>query len=127
MAKNWEIYIREHGNRVRRKNGGEFVMNVRKVRQFVIVAVGVFLALELVGCAGAPKDPQLAAQCRQGLENAFQELEQAKANGFSGSVSWSKAATLLSTAKIQQQFDKYPNCIDKVKRARFYIKESQKA
>lgn len=102
-------------------------MNVRKVRQFVIVAVGVFLALVLVGCAGAPKDPQLADQCRQGLENAFQELEQAKANGFSGSVSWSKAASLLSTAKIQQQFDKYPNCIDKVKRARFYIKESQKA
>ncbi len=102
-------------------------MIVWKVRPFVFVAVGVYLALGLVGCAGTPKDPQLASQCRQGLENAFQELEHAKTNGFSGSVNWSKATALLSAAKMQQQFDKYPNCIDKVKRARYYIRESQKA
>lgn len=83
--------------------------------------------LVLTHCAGAPKDPQMASLCQQGLDNAFHELKQAKANGFSASVNWSKAATLLSAAKVQQQFNKYPNWIDKVKRARFYIKESQKA
>ncbi len=89
-------------------------------------ACSCLLLTFLTHCAGTPHNPQLANQCHQGLHSAFQELDQAKAEGFSGMVSWTKAATLLSTAKLQQQFDKFPNCINKVKRARFYIKESQK-
>jgi hypothetical protein len=90
------------------------------------IACSCLLLTFLTHCAGTPHNPQLANQCHQGLHSAFQELDQAKAEGFSGTVSWTKAATLLSTAKLQQQFDKFPNCINKVKRARFYIKESQK-
>ena len=96
-------------------------------RPHAIVLTNICLLLTLLAsCAGAPQNPQLAHQCEQGLHSAFQELDQAKAKGFGGTVSWTKAATLLSTAKVQQQFDKFPNCINKIKRARFYIKESQK-
>ena len=97
------------------------IVNHRKT----IVLFCLFLPI-LTHCAGAPHNTQLANECRKGLHFAFQELDQAKAQGFGGTVSWTKAATLLSTAKIQQQFDKFPNCINKIKRARFYIKESQK-
>ena len=90
------------------------------------IAFSCLLLTFLTHCAGAPRNPQLANQCRLGLHSAFQELDHAKAEGFGGTVSWTKAATLLSTAKLQQQFDKFPNCINKIKRARFYIKESQK-
>ena len=92
----------------------------------IVLAAACLLLPLFANCAGAPHSPQLANQCEQGLHSAFQELDQAKAQGFGGTVSWTKAATLLSTAKIQQQFDKFPNCINKIERARFYIKESQK-
>ena len=100
-------------------------MVVHPLRLSVFI-LGSLICFNLLNCAGAPRDPQMVSQCKKGLDTAFQELEQAKTNGFSGSVNWSKAATLLSAAKMQQQFDKYPNCLDKIKRARFYITESQK-
>lgn len=70
-------------------------------------------------------DPKLADQCRSGLKIANAELEQADVDGFSGTVAWSKAAGLLLAANIQQQFDKFPNCINKVGRAREYIRQSK--
>jgi hypothetical protein len=94
--------------------------------QTKVIAFSCFLIALITNCAGAPTNPQLATQCDQGLHSAFHELDQAKAKGFGGTVSWTKAATLLSTAKLQQQFNKFPNCINKIERARFYIKESQK-
>jgi hypothetical protein len=83
-------------------------------------------ALILAACPGPPRNPELAEQCEQGLKAAYQELDFAKAKGFSGTVAWTQAASLLSAASVQQEFRKYPNCIDKVKRARYYIAESQK-
>ena len=80
--------------------------------------------LLLTACAGQPQR-DLAAECDQGLRSAYAELDLAKAKGFDGKVEWSKAAGLLTAAKVQQQFEKYPNCIDKVKRARYYIRQSQ--
>jgi hypothetical protein len=59
------------------------------------------------------------------LSMAYAELDRARANGFDGTVEWTKAAGLLTAAKIQQQFGKYPNCIDKVRRARYYIHRAQ--
>ena len=84
------------------------------------------LALSLAACSGQPSRPDLARQCADGVKQANQELDLAKANGFSGTVEWAKAASLLSAAAIQQQFEKYPNCIEKVKKARYYIRESQR-
>lgn len=57
---------------------------------------------------------------------AYEQLDFAKAKGFSGTVDWTKGASLLSAASIQQEFGKYPNCVDKVRRARYYIEQSQK-
>ncbi len=76
------------------------------------------------GCATVQSE-RLAIQCSSGLATAKAELEDAKLNGFSSRVAWSKAATLLAAAAIQQQFDKYPNCVNKVARARYYIRRSQ--
>lgn len=87
-----------------------------------IAALGALLA----ACPGPPKDIELAEQCDQGLKAAYAELDWAKAKGLSGTVDWTKAASLLSAASVQQEFRKYPNCIDKVSRARYYIKQSQK-
>ena len=90
---------------------------------FMVLSITLFLS----GCAGAPKNPELASQCDKGLTSAYEELDYAKTKGFDGSVNWTKAASLLSAAKVQQQFGKYTNCLDKVKRARYYIKESHKS
>jgi hypothetical protein len=89
----------------------------------ICAVVGVLAAL--TACAGAPNDIALARQCENGLKTAYQELDFAKAKGFGGSVDWSKAAGLLSAASIQNEFGKYPNCVNKVKRARHYIEKSQ--
>jgi len=85
----------------------------------------VMFMLLVIGCAGNPNSA-IALRCESGLEIAYQELDLAKAKGFSGTVEYSKAASLLGAAKIQKEFGKYPNCIDKVNRARAYIKASQR-
>ena len=76
------------------------------------------------GCASNPNS-SLARQCENGLSVAYQELDFAKAKGFDGTVEYSKAAGLLTAAKVQFEFGKYPNCIEKVDRARAYIGKSQ--
>ena len=79
----------------------------------------------VVGCAGNPNS-SIALQCESGLEIAYKELDLAKAKGFSGTVEYTKAASLLGAAQIQKEFGKYPDCIDKVDRARAYIVASQR-
>ncbi len=56
---------------------------------------------------------------------AWKELDLAKAEGFAGTVSYSKALTLLTGAKTQQQFEAYEGCTSKAEKARFYIRESR--
>lgn len=89
--------------------------------------IGVLgIALVIAACPGPPRNTELAEQCERGLKVAYDELDFAKAKGFSGTVAWTQAASLLSAASIQQEFRKYPNCVDKVRRARYYIEQSQK-
>lgn len=78
----------------------------------------------VAGCAGNPSS-SLARQCENGLSVAYKELDLAKATGFAGTVEYTKAAGLLSAAKIQSEFGKYPNCIEKVDRARAYTAKSR--
>lgn len=89
-----------------------------------IFVVSLFTFL-MVGCASNPNS-SLAMQCENGLEIAYKELDFAKTNGFDGTVEYTKAASLLGAAKVQQQFGKYPNCIAKVEHARGFIKASQR-
>ena len=82
--------------------------------------------LYLTACAGQPTNSSLASSCDNGLSIAHKELEAAEAKGFGGSVAIIKASSLLGAARVQQEFGKYPNCVDKVKRARYYIKQAVK-
>ncbi len=77
----------------------------------------------LAACSGDPGGA-MARQCSAGLDSAYEELTTAETHGFGGTVEWTKAASLLTAAKVQYEFEKYPNCIDKVGRARAYIKRA---
>jgi len=94
--------------------------NVAKITSVVAAA------LLVTACPGPPQDFELAEQCERGLDAAYDELDFAKAKGFGGTVDWTRAASLLSAASVQKEFGKYPNCVDKVRRARYYIEQSQK-
>lgn len=96
---------------------------LRRAAKFATI---IAIATSISACPGPPRNPELAEQCERGLKAAYEELDFAKANGFGGTVAWTQAASLLSAASIQEEFRKYPNCIDKVKRARYYIGQSQK-
>jgi len=89
----------------------------------IIIVLFMATSVLLVGCAGNPDSPQ-ARECRNGLSVAYKELDAAR--GKSGAVDFAKAVSLLTAAKIQLEFEKYPNCIDKVKRARAYIRQYSK-
>jgi hypothetical protein len=62
--------------------------------------------------------------CGSNLDAAWHELDLAKAEGFAGTVSYSKALSLLTAAKTQQQFEG-EGCTKKAEKARFYIRESR--
>ncbi|HZJ93605.1 MAG TPA: hypothetical protein VFD09_11065 [Thiopseudomonas sp.] len=79
-------------------------------------------ALLLAGCAAKTNH---RSSCAQQLDAAWKELDIAKVEGFAGSVSYSKALTLITGAKTQQQFEAYEGCTRKAQKARFYIKESR--
>ena len=86
----------------------------------------ILLSAWLVSACSGNVSSDRALQCSEGLRAAQTELEEAKVKGFGGTVAWAKAAGLITGATVQQQFEKYPNCIDKVRRARAYIQESQR-
>jgi starvation-inducible outer membrane lipoprotein len=90
-----------------------------------IIFIGL-LVFMLSACAGQPSNADIAEQCEQGLSAAYAEYEAAESKGFGGSVSMVKATSLLGAAEIQQEFGKYPNCVNKVERARYYIKQATK-
>jgi hypothetical protein len=68
--------------------------------------------------------PTAGRECTRTLDVAYRELEKARVKGLSGSVSIVQASGLLTGAKIQQEFGKYPNCVDKARRARLHIKQA---
>lgn len=93
------------------------------MRPIAIFAAMSVLAWNLAGCAGDPADRGLGPSCAAGLEAANRDLGKAKADGFEGSVEWGKAASLISAAKIQQQFSEYQNCVIKTREARRILRQ----
>jgi len=64
------------------------------------------LAAAVAGCAtGGAKDRQ---RCADTLNAAWKELDLAKAQGFSGTVSYSKAAALLTRALLHRRVARGP-------------------
>jgi len=77
-------------------------------------------------CA-AESSVHVERECKNGLAIANKELDAAKIKSPAGSVYVTKATSLLGAAKVQQEFGKYPNCVDKVRRARRYLAKAAAA
>jgi hypothetical protein len=92
-------------------------------RLFPVLVLWPLLAATLAACAGDPADRGLGPRCASGLEAANAELRHAKAAGLADSVNWGKAASLISAAKIQQQFSEYQNCVVKTREAQRLLRE----
>jgi len=82
----------------------------------------LLMSATVTACAGNPTSSK-ASRCEQGLTQAERALDAAKAKNVRGSVEISKAAALIAAARIQYEFGKYPNCIDKVNRAQAYLRK----
>lgn len=81
------------------------------------------LLIGLAACTQDRGDIGLGPACARGLEAGYSELNQAQVDGLSSSVRWSKAASLLAAAKVQEQFEEYQNCVQKTRDARRYLSE----
>ncbi len=88
-----------------------------------VIHTYTLMILLLAGCSQDRGDVGLRGQCSAGLEAGYRELTRVEADGFSGALTWSKAASLLGAAKIQEQFEEYQNCVLKVQKARRYLQE----
>ena len=83
----------------------------------------VLLVLSLAACAGKQS---YRDGCAANVDAAWSELDIAKAEGFSGSVSYTKALGLISLAKSMQTVENFDNCVKHAQDARFYIAQSRK-
>ncbi|MCK7580157.1 MAG: hypothetical protein MZV65_33775 [Chromatiales bacterium] len=90
-----------------------------------LTGLAIATALTLSACGGRVASPE-GQECGELVRLGNEELEAAKVKGFGGSVQWIKAANLLAGASFQQQLERFESCIDKARRARIYIQESQK-
>jgi hypothetical protein len=81
------------------------------------------LTLVLAACAGKT---QFRSACDKEIEAAWSELSIAKADGFSGTVSYTKAFSLITAARTMQAVENFDTCYNNAKDARFYIRESRK-
>jgi len=93
-----------------------------KMKHTLLVALSVSLIISL-GCAGGPKPYR--NDCARELDLAWQELSIAEAEGFAGTVSYSKALSLLTAAKTMQTVENFDNCTRHARDARYYISESR--
>lgn len=96
-------------------------MKNRTIVFFLIMLPGLLFA----GCGGRIATPEGQA-CSEQLHIANQELDDAKLKGLSGTVPWLKAAGLLTAANTALQVEHFGDCLDKVRRARAYIREAQR-
>lgn len=87
------------------------------------VILVMILSVVLAACAGKQS---FRDTCAANVDAAWQELDIAKADGFSGSVSYSKALGLISLAKSMQTVENFDNCVKHAKDARYYIEQSRK-
>lgn len=88
-----------------------------------ILIVALTALASLSGCA-AKVDGRTA--CKNSMDAAWDALNIAETEGFSGSVSYSKALSLLTAAKFQQSLENFDSCIDKAQRANSYALAAQR-
>ena len=93
-----------------------------KMNLFLLIAFSVATIMP-ISCAGNPKPYR--NQCATELDLAWQELSIAEAEGFAGTVSYSKALSLLTAAKTMQAVENFDNCYEHARDARDYINDSR--
>ena len=87
-----------------------------------LLSLGVIsVAVVLSACAGkqAYRD-----ECAIQMRGAWEQLDVAKAKGFAGSVSYTKALALLTAGKTMQTVENFDTCVENAKDARYYIGQS---
>lgn len=82
----------------------------------------LLMSFVLLGCAAKQT---YRSNCSSQLEAAWAELEVAKAKGFAGTVSYSKAVGLITLAKSMQTVENFDNCVRHAEDARYYIRQSK--
>lgn len=88
-----------------------------------VCCISISSALLLLSCATTP---EFRSSCANESDAAWQELSIAKAKGFSGTVSYAKALSLLTAAKTMQTVENHDACYNNAKKAREYIRHSYK-
>ncbi|MAT51633.1 MAG: hypothetical protein CMK32_10675 [Porticoccaceae bacterium] len=86
-------------------------------------AVVLAFALLVQGCSGIPSPYR--ESCKNEVNAAWRELDIAKAEGFAGTVSYTKALSLITTSRTMQTVENFDGCIKNARKARFYIQESR--
>ena len=86
-------------------------------------ALLIAFTITLTACAG--QDQPFRINCADALDTAWEELSFAEAEGFAGSVSYTKALGLMTTAKTMQTVENFDGCYENARKARFYIAESR--
>ena len=84
------------------------------------------ILIALVAALSACSTTGNRGRCGTLLDAAWKDLDLAKAQGFDGTVSYSKALGLLTRAKANQAVEDFAECEDTASRARFFISESRK-
>ena len=88
--------------------------------RFLELAPLAVLCLVTAACA-EPGEASYRPACESGLAEGFAALGKAEARGLKGSANWTRAASLLSAARVQKEFGEYQNCAVKVQSARSYL------
>ena len=86
-------------------------------------ALLVLCGLLISACSAIPSTYR--ETCKNEVNTAWQELDIAKAEGFAGGVSYTKALGLITTARTMQTVENFDGCIKNSRKARFYIQESR--
>ncbi len=79
------------------------------------------VALSLTSCAGKT---QFRSSCASESDAAWNELSIAKAKGFAGTLSYTKAASRLTAARTMQGVENFDACYRNAKIARQYIRDA---
>lgn len=85
-------------------------------------AIGALLLF--TGCGGNKPEPVRPPpeECRYQVDEGYKELDKAKSGNPAAMADIMRATGYLSSAAVQRQFDKFPECIEQAKRARELIK-----
>ncbi len=96
-------------------------VNCSTYKTFIMVIIT--LCALISGCAAKQTH---RSSCGVELDSAWQELDIAKAKGFSGSISYSKAFGLITLAKSMQTVENFDGCMKHAQDARYYIRQAGK-